>query len=286
MAGNGKLGAGRRRCLTSGQPDQGGIEMLCVLSSLNGYAIEAIDGRIGTVSDFLFDDQTWKMRWLVVDAGSWWTGSKVLIHPSAIKGTDYQRQELSVALTAEQVKGSPDILQDQPVSRQIEHNLHSYYGWDPLWSSDSYFGGNAMASPVLAPPFSADFTDGEAAREAAEIGDDADKGDPHLRSAAAVDRSHIHATDGEIGHLENLLVDDATWELHYLIIDTKSWWPGQHVLLSPHAVSDISYLEQEIRLNVTCDQVRASPPWEPSAAIDEAYERRLHTHYGWPGHGR
>jgi hypothetical protein len=260
--------------------------MLLVLSSLKGYAIEATDGQIGTVSDFLFDDRTWKLRWLVADIGSWRASSKVLIHPSAITQADYQRQELSVALTIDQVKASPDILQDQPVSRQIEHNVHSYYGWDPLWSSDSYFGGNAMASPMVPPPFSLDFTDGEAAREASEIGDDADQGDPHLRSAAAVNGSHIRATDGEIGHLENLLVEDATWQLHYLIIDTKNWWPDQHVLLSPHAVGDISYLDEEIRLNVSREQVRASPSWEPSVAIDAAYEQRLQKHYGWPGKGQ
>ena len=73
--------------------------MLQVGSALEGYAIEASDGRIGTVSDFLFDDRTWKVRWLVVDTGTWLTGRKVLIHPSAIGRADYERRELSVSLT-------------------------------------------------------------------------------------------------------------------------------------------------------------------------------------------
>jgi hypothetical protein len=251
--------------------------MLVVVSALKGYAIDASDGRIGTVSDFLFDDQTWRMRWLVVDVGSWLVGRSVLIHPSAIARADHERRELVVNLTREQVEGSPGTRTDEPVSRQIEYNLHSYYGWDPLWAGDSYFGGGAMASPLLSPMLVGGFSPGEAAG--------ADEGDPHLRSIEAVTGCHIHASDGNIGHLENFLVDDGSWGIHYLVIDTKNWWPGKHVLLSPHAVQDISYLEHEIRLRVSRDQVMASPPWEPAALIDRAYQERLHTHYAWPGYG-
>ena len=117
--------------------------MLEVGSALKGYAIEASDGRIGTVGDFLFDDRTWKVRWLVVDTGTWLTGRKVLVHPSAIGRADYERRELSVSLTKSQVKGSPDILQDQPVSQQMERRLYDYYGWDPYWG-DNYFGMGSM----------------------------------------------------------------------------------------------------------------------------------------------
>jgi hypothetical protein len=255
--------------------------MLVVVSALKGYAIDASDGRIGTVSDFLFDDQTWKMRWLVVDVGSWLVGRSVLIHPSAIARADHERRELAVSLTREQVKGSPDTSQDEPVSRQIEYNLHSYYGWDPLWAGNSYFGGGAMASPLLSPPF----LGGYAAGDAAGVGAGPDEGDPHLRSTATVIGCHIHASDGEIGHLENFLVDDFSWGIHYLVIDTRNWWPGKHVLLSPHAVQDISYLDHEIRLNVGRDLVQAAPSWEPATIIDRAYETRLHLHYAWPGYG-
>jgi len=255
--------------------------MLLVVSVLKGYSIEASDGRIGTVSDFLFDDQTWKMRWLVADVGTWWKGQKVLIHPSAITGVDHELQELGLALTKERIKGSPDVREDEPVSRQIEYNLHSYYGWDPLWAGNSYFGGGAMASPLLSPPLFGGFAAGEAAGVGAEAGE----GDPHLRSVGAVTGCHIHATDGNIGHVENFMVDDATWTIDYLIVDTKNWWPGKHVLLSPHAVQDISYLEQEIRLKVSRNQVKTSPAWDPVTIVEQEYQRRLHQHYDWPSYG-
>ena len=110
-------------------------------------------------------------------------------------------------------------------------------------------------------------------------------GDPHLRSTAAVTGYHIHASDRQIGHVENLLIDDVTWGIRYLIIDTKNWWPGKHVLMSPYAVPEISWSKHQVRLDVSRELVKSSPPWSPLDLIDQAYEERLHRHYDWPGYG-
>ena len=162
--------------------------MLNVVSSLKGFDIQAKDGGLGTVSDFLFDDSTWKVRWLVVDTGKWLTGRKVLIHPSAVGYADYGSQELTVALTKTQVKDSPDIAQDRPVSQQMQNELYGYYGWDPLWSGGMYGGGlygGAMGG--IASPLSTRAYFGAGAVREAERGEaDHDKGDPHLRSIAEV----------------------------------------------------------------------------------------------------
>jgi len=251
--------------------------MLQLGSALKGYAIEASDGRIGTANDFLFDDRTWKVRWLVANTGNWLTGRKVLVHPSAIGHSDYERRELSVTLTKAQVEGSPDIQQDQPVSQQMESSLHHYYGWDPNWGG-SYFG---MGMGAMDLPY----YDAAPMRENTNIVLGSDDGDPHLRSIAAVTGYHTHATDGQIGNVEDFLIDNATWGIHYLIIHTRNWWPGQHVLVSPYAVKAINWSGREVRLDVSRDQVKSSPPWSPLDMIDEPYERRLHKHYDWPGYG-
>ena len=116
-------------------------------SVLRRYEIEASDGANGSVTDFLFDDRTWKVRWLVVDAGNWLTGRLVLVHPSAIGRADYIRRMLPVKLTKTRVAASPDIIRDQPVSRQNEMNLCDFHGWDPVWGS-SDFGPHATAPDV------------------------------------------------------------------------------------------------------------------------------------------
>jgi hypothetical protein len=260
--------------------------MLQAESTLKGYAIEASDGKIGTVSDFLFHDQTWKVRWLVVDTGAWLPGRKVLLHPSAIGKCSSEEHLLGVTLTKAKVEGSPSILHDQPVSQQMERHLYDYYGWNPALG-DSYFGGNpnAIALPLALP---LDF----GGTEVVGLEPLPTDGDPHLRSIAAVTGYHIEARDGEIGHIEDFLLDDAHWDIRYLVIDTKNWWPGEHVLISPYAVREISWPDRLIRLDVTRDKVKASPTWAPDEMMGppyekrvEAYEKRLHQHYGWPGYG-
>lgn len=258
--------------------------MLLAASGLKGYAIQATDGRIGWVDDTLFDDQSWKIRWLVVKTGSWLSERKVLVHPSAIQQADYGSEVLMVALSKAQVEASPDLAQHEPVSRQMESRTFDYYGWDPYWGQSFFpMGGVMMGAAGL--PLSSPRVGGADLAEAERHGIMPDDGDPHLRSTAAVTGYHIHATDGIVGHVENFLIEDAGWGIRYLVVDTKNWWPGEHVLLSPYTVRRIEWTDREILTDVSRDIVKGSPPWNPAAAIDQAYERRLHSYYGWPGYG-
>jgi sporulation protein YlmC with PRC-barrel domain len=257
--------------------------MLIAGSALKGYAIEASDGRIGTVKTLLFDDTTWKIRWLVIDTGNWLSGRLVLVHPSVIGTPDHEGQHLPVRLSKAQVEASPDIEQDRPVTMQMQSDLYSYYGWDPYWGPNFYGPVGFGIAPVASFDRGGTYPGEDAAREAVQMG--CDDGDPHLRDMAALRGYHIHATDGTIGHVENFMLDDADWAIRYLIVDTRNWWPGEHVLIAPYAVKDIHWGDQEVRLNVTRDQVKTSPKWDPAELVEHVYERRLHHHYGWPGYG-
>jgi hypothetical protein len=250
--------------------------MLLVASALRKDNIGATDGRIGTVSDFLFDDWTSKLRWLVADSATWLTRRKVLIYSSAIGLIRDGLNELPVA----QVKGSPEIATDQPVSRQMESNLGGYYGWDTNRFGGAYLGGYTatMGLPFVSPPV---FAPGPGAYNYAPD----DTADPHLRSISAISKYKIVATDGPIGHFEEVLIDNGAWTIRDLIVDTRNWWPGKHVLMSPYALSRISRGDGDIEVRLTRELIKSSPPWEPTARIDEAYEKQLHCHYGWPGHG-
>jgi uncharacterized protein YrrD len=253
--------------------------MLQVISGLKGFAIEATDGRMGTVADFLFDDASWKVRWLVVDCGNWLKGRKVLIHPSAVSYVALEDEKFDVDLTKAQVEGSPELLEHQPVSRQMESRLYDYYGWDPLGEEAANLVpiSGAMVSPLSAPPWVG------AQRRDEPLEDAAAGEDDHLQSIVEAIGYHIHAIDGELGHVENFLFDDGDWSLHYLIVDTSNWWFGKHVLISPHAVKAIEWSDRQVQLDVSRQQVEASPPWDPLVAFDEIYAKRLHEHYGWPG---
>ncbi len=266
--------------------------MLFAVTGLLGCPIEASDGRIGAVKDFLFDDQGWKIRWMAVGAGQWLPGRQVLIHPSTIAPLDLTRPTnrrlpmmtggdalvVSVRLTKQQIEASPEAREDEPVTQQMQARLYDHYGWDPYWG-DTYFGPDAidpLSKPIVAET---------APRKAADTESPPGDGDPHLRSVASVNGYHVHATDGDLGHVENFLADDASWDIRYLVIATRNWWPGKQVQLAPYAVTRIDWSERHINVNVTRDQVKSSPAWDPLALADQNGEQQLHRHFGWPGYG-
>lgn len=239
--------------------------MLIQASSMSGYSIHASDGNIGTVTDLLFDDDTWLVRWLVVDVGRWLLGRKVLLPSTALGHLDIAGEKFSVRLSRQQVKASPDIDTNLPVSRQMEACIYDYYGWRPYWSNGFYLGGFGYPAASLSSE-----PDLDAAPNA----------DRRLRSANEIKGYHIHATDGEIGHVEDLLIEDGDWSIHYLSVKTSNWWVGRDVLISPRSVQDIDWQERRISLDVDRTRVKGSPPYDPITQLDRLYERQFHDYYG------
>jgi sporulation protein YlmC with PRC-barrel domain len=243
--------------------------MLRNVSAIKGYAIAASDGRIGTVSDFLFDDASWLVRWLVVDTGKWLTGRKVLLPPSVLGHLDPNGPKFSIKLTMKQVKESPDIDTQRPVSRQFEANIYDYYGWSPYWSTGDLVGGFGFGGGAM----TALPTPGSARRaEDILIAQQSDD-DPHLRSIEAVTGYHIHATNGEIGHVEDFLMEDADWSISDLVVDTKNWWPGNKVLISPRSIQKIDWMDNQVNLNIDRERVKSSRAYNASTTIDRALQQ-------------
>ncbi len=247
--------------------------MLWDASAINGYAIEATDGRLGTVSDLLFEDAGWVIRWLVVDTGRWLLGRKVLLPLSALGQPDRALRHFPIKLTMQQLKDSPDVDTDQPASRHLEAHVYNSYGWDPYRIGGYFPMDSGMATSFVAPfrrkPHTQDGAD-----------DQHNESDPHLRSIATITGYHIHANDGEIGHVEDFLVDDAGWNIRYIKVDTRNWWPGERVLISPYSVREIDWVGRLVHVNVSRQKVKNAPPYNPSITVDGAYEEKFLTYYG------
>jgi sporulation protein YlmC with PRC-barrel domain len=243
--------------------------MLRNASEMHGYAIMASDGHIGTVSDLLFEDTTWRVRWVVVDTGDWLPGRKVILPISVLGHIDASQEKFPVRLTKKQVEDSPDIDTARPVSRQLETSVYDYYGWSPYWSTGFYMGGYGYAAGAPMPtPYRKDATSAH------------DSGDKHLRSAKEITGYHIHATDGAIGHVNDVMVEDEDWSIHYLAVVTSNWWIGKTVLISPRSVTGIDWSERTIALDVDRQRVKDSPGYDEGTLIDRSYERDYHAHYG------
>jgi hypothetical protein len=211
--------------------------MLWDASAINGYAIEASDGRLGSVSDLLFEDANWIIRWLVVDTGNWLSGRRVLLPLATLGHPDPALHEFSVKFTMQQVKESPDVDTDQPVSRQNQTYLYNHYGFYPYPNEE----------------------------------------DSHLRSIATVTGYHIHAADGEIGHVEDFLVDDASWGIRYITVNTRNWWPGERVLISPRSVWEIDWADRFNSMSIVKGS-KMVPYWnQPSQWIEPMRKSTAHT---------
>jgi hypothetical protein len=248
--------------------------MLLSAKSLSNHTIEAIDGDIGRVNSFLFDDRNWILRYLVVDTGTWLPGKKVLIPPSVLGKPKGLRKIFPVELTKEQIKNSPDIDADKPVSRQQEIKLHKHYNWKPYWI--------VPYSPV-AVPFEA-VVEAQKAREDMKQSEDktVENEDPHLRRTSEVMGYKIKAEDGQIGHVEDFIVDENDWVLRYMVVDTKNWLPGKKVITSPDWVKEIKWSDSEVVVDVKKDVIKDCPEFDPSAPVNREYEERLYDYYGRP----
>lgn len=243
--------------------------MLRSIKELFGYNIQAKDGEIGKVHDFYFDDETWAIRYLVVDTGKWLPGRKVIIIPSVLGEPDWRAHVFPVQLAKDQIMKAPDIDLAKPVSRQHEFELHKHYRWAPYWIPYGAPGVSAVPPP---PP-----AEEEKDKESAE-----EEGDSHLRSAREVIGYHIQALDGEIGHVEDFIVEDIVEVIRYMIVDTKNWLPGKKVLVSPLWIEKVSWKDAKVFIDLLREAIKDSPEFDPSEPINRMYEERLYDFYGRP----
>jgi hypothetical protein len=247
--------------------------MLDKAKTLAGYRLHSLDGEMGKVKDFYFDDQHWAIRYLVTDTtGNWLTGRQVLISPYALVAVNKKEQYISVNLTEKQIEDSPSLNSDKPVSRQFEDSYYGYYGWPSYWAGPYMWGAYTYPYVVRDP------------EEATATNPGGKAWDSHLRSTHDVSGHHIQAADGEIGHVEDFLIDDKTWAIRYLIIDTKNWWPGKRVLISPRWIERVSWEQARVFVNLTRETIKKSPEYAHESAPTRDYETRLHGHYSRQGY--
>jgi uncharacterized protein YrrD len=244
--------------------------MLDKAKTLKGYKLHSLDGEIGNVKEFYFDDHHWTIRYLVADTGNWLTGRQVLISPYVLVAVNREEQYISVDLTKKQIEESPSLASDKPVSRQYEETYSEYFGW-PLYWGGAYAWG---FSPYIVRDHAKwkGFTRSEKTW------------DSHLRSTADVSGHHIQARDGEIGHVEDFIIDDKTWAIRYLIIDTENWWPGKHVLVSPQWIERVSWIDSKVFVNLSRETIKQSPEYTELSLLTRDYEIGLHRHYDRQGY--
>ncbi|MBN2446986.1 MAG: PRC-barrel domain containing protein [Phycisphaerae bacterium] len=237
--------------------------MLRSLENLLKLRVAAMDVEMGRAADFLFDDWEWNIRYLVVDVGDWPVGRRVLISPVSIARADWGGPTLHLNLSKEQLVESPGIDADAPISRQREKELASHYVWPMYWESTT----PATAQPGAHGP---------------KTGASAVEGDPRFRSANEVFGYGLRASDGDIGHVADFLLNDEDWRILYMVVDTRNWLPGRHVLIAPMWIQNVRWDERMVHVGLSRREVEGSPEYDPVTPVNRDYETELYNYYGRP----
>ena len=244
--------------------------MLNEAKTLKGYKLNGLDGELGKIKEFYFDDHYWTIRYLVADTGNWLVERQVLISPHVLSTVNKDARNIAINLTKKQIENSPSLDSDKPVSRQFEVEYYGYYSWPMYWAGSYVWG----AYPYIP-------HDDEKPPQTPE---GEKKWDPQLRSTSAVTGYAIQANDGEIGHVDDFIIDEETWAIRYLVIDTGNWWPGKRILISPRWIKRISWSEANVYVDLSRAAIKQSPEYKEGAPLSREYEDELHRHYNLQGY--
>jgi len=244
--------------------------MLIKAKTLSGYTLRSLDGDIGKVEEFYFDDHHWTVRYLVANTGNWIMGRQVLISPYALTTVNQEEQYIAINLTKEQIEGSPSLSHDKPVSRQFEESYNMYYGMPMYWGGPYLWG----TYPVIVhdPKVWSQSIQGQ------------ESWNPNLRSTSAVSGYDIRASDGDIGHVEDFIINDETWAICYLVVDTQNWLPGKKVLISPQWIDHVSWDLSAVFVNLSREAIKESPEYSEEALLNRDYEAKIYKHYHRQGY--
>lgn len=243
------------------------LRQLRRVRELRRYAMDARDGDIGKLEELYFDDKSWGVRYFVVNTGTWLLGRRVLIVPGAVSDIDDSTQHIRLRLTRDQVQSSPPLDTEKPISREYEVEYFKHYGWAPYWDA------SLLPEPHIPPaPVPRVFMEILGPKESEQKGST-------LRSTAEVTGYRIEAQDGEIGHVEDFIIDDQDWAVQYVEVDTRNWWPGKKVLVSLAWVDRISWAERMVTVGLLREVIRGAPAYDASQVISRDYEVELYKYY-------
>lgn len=244
--------------------------MLRRIRELGTYRLHATDGDIGHLEQFYFDDRDWTINYFVLDIGSWLHGKKVLMSPIAITEVDNTTRTINASFTKQQVQESADVNTHKPVGLQQPHDYYLYFGWP------HYVGLNALKESRIR-----SISGEEYQPERVEMSEHSFEPsyEEHLRSSKVVSRYNIMAVDGEIGQIEDGVVDDQTWTIRYLVVAVRNWWSATKILLPTDCILWMSWAESNAYVSLTRKRIATAPVFDPERPVTREFELDVYNHF-------
>jgi hypothetical protein len=203
--------------------------MLATVEDLTRYEVHARDGGLGRLCDLSFDDQTWQVRYLILDTRSW-LGRRVLMHPLGVRRCDHDRRLVELMVTREQVENSPPVDADQPLTWRLAERYYRYFRWPTYWVPGGF-------------------------------GFKPDRDDPRLRRGREVAGLKLEGRDGRLGRVEDALVDTSLWSVRFLVVGARDLWSKKQVLIAPGSAERIEWDEKLVHIDQDRDGLRRGPAW-------------------------
>jgi hypothetical protein len=234
------------------------------LKKLLIYSVKATDGEKGNVKDFLFDEDKWIIRYLEIDLGTILKDRKVLIGRTFLNTPEWSEKVFPINITKSDIEKAPELEQHPPVSLKYEEVYNKPSDKKNNWDFP------AFKYRILNPPISIP------KQELNEKNIDS-----NLRSYQELENYQIHSKNGVFGHICDLIIDDEDWQIVYAIIDTGNWmpWNKKKVIIPINSLTEISYVKEEIKLNMNIEQIKNSPKYDESLAFEVNYEESVNSFY-------
>lgn len=223
--------------------------MLHLAHKIRGTTVRAVDGEIGTLDDFIFEQSHWAVRYLVVGTGSWLNERRVLLSPMSVAGS-WDRAGISLRVRKSQIERSPD-LDLKMLGRSNESLLLHHYGQPIYWEGAGAWG--TFDTPTA-------LAGGRPEQAQAEDANGASS--EHLQSTEELTGYHIRAADGEIGHVDDFFIGEESWRIRYLLVDTSNWIGGRSVLVSTEIVENIDRAGRVLHVSDSREDIRDSPTYD------------------------
>lgn len=258
------------------------LAMLRSIKDITGYPVEAIDGKIGEVGDCLFDDDQWMLRYISVDTGKWLLGKQVLISSLHFERPEVGSEDnhFRVNLGVNRIKNAPTVDTTKSVSRKYEEEFARYYGQNVYWDGAAALG--ASVGPAVVPPGQNENSESESLERARHKEQIENIRESHLRSSNEVIGYEINCSDDEFGGLDDLILDDITWQIRFLVVDTRNWLPGRKFLIDVNWLESFDWIDQKANVGLKRSEIEGSPEYDPQRLVNKDYLDNLYDFYGRP----
>lgn len=238
--------------------------MTTSLETLRGYHLKATDGVFGRIRDILFEEGPWTGRWIVADTGDWLFGRKVLLSPVSFFTPVEDEKTVPLRLSRKEIEAAPSLDEDAPISRTYEKTFYDHYMWPYYWMGEGMWGN--VTHPAYLFPTKNQVSEKLDTRTPEE------KQDPPLRSGHELTKYRLMSGEDVLGYVEDVLLDPETWEVKYFQCDTRKWFHGKTLHVSPEKVTDVDWHHHRLSVDFTQEELLKASENEDKADEESTFK--------------